>query len=457
VDDRAGAELQHAEQAVLGAMLQSEQAIERVTDILASRDFREARHGTVYIAIVTRWAAGQPVDGALLTAHLAQTGDLQRIGGAPYLLECIQAVPTVANATHYARIVADAATGRRVAEAAAQLDHAARITDPGARGERIQAIVDDLSRTARAARIAPEPADELDTFLAGDDPEYDWLIPGLVERGDRVILTGQEGHGKSTLLRQVAIQAACGLHPFGGDDFPPLSVLYVDLENGVRHTRRQLRTLRLAAGDRYKPTPGLHVECRPGGLNLLDPDDGQWLLGLAKAQRADILLTGPVYKMAAGDPTLEETAKPVSAWLDRLRTEVGCALLLEAHTPYGSGGGRRPERPYGASLWSRWPEFGVFLAPDGALRHWRGQRDERDWPAALQRGGAWPWTPVTRPDELRWAKIKELCLDAGDQLSERDLAKLLGVGNGTIHRDIQKHRAEWDALANLQDTEGGAP
>jgi ATPase subunit of ABC transporter with duplicated ATPase domains len=76
------------------------------------------------------------------------------------------------------------------------------------------------SRTQRAADIGLL---DLDAFLAEPDPEYDWLIPGLLERGDRVIVTGQEGKGKSTLLRQIGVQVAAGIHPFTLDDIVPTS------------------------------------------------------------------------------------------------------------------------------------------------------------------------------------------------------------------------------------------
>ena len=160
--------------------------------------------------------------------------------------------------------------------------------------------------------------------------------------------------------------------------------------------------------------------------------------------------------MAAGDPTEETSAKKVTEVLDRIRVETGAALLLEAHSPHATGGGKRPIRPYGASLWLRWPEFGLSLSGEGHLLHWRGPRDERDWPAALERGGEWPWTPVTNAAEIRWARIVELCTEAGDQLSGRDLAKIIGAGLGTIQRDIAKHPNEWAKLAAPPLTRGGS-
>lgn len=238
-----------------------------------------------------------------------------------------------------------------------------------------------------------DPAQELDAFLAEPDPDHDWLIPEVLERGDRLVLTGPEGGGKSTLLRQLGVQIAAGTHPFTLEKIDPVRVLLVDLENSTRQVRRSMRPLRLAAGDRYQ-VGYLHVKVEPAGIDLFGhAADRDWLADRVQETAAEVLILGPLYKLAAGDPTLEEVARTVAATLDHLRADHGLAVILEAHTPHAANGNRRPTRPYGASLWLRWPEFGKHLDPGGRLSDWRGPRDERTWPRSLKRGGEWPWTP----------------------------------------------------------------
>jgi hypothetical protein len=159
-----------------------------------------------------------------------------------------------------------------------------------------------------------------------------------------------------------------------------------------------------------------------------------------------VLCIGPLYKMASGNPLAEEVARPVSRVLDELRVDHNLAIILEGHTPYSAGGGaKRPERPYGASLWSRWPEFGLHLGGDGALRHWHERREERAWPSALRRGGEWPWTVETDHRAINFARILETVTTAGKRVSIRELALATGIPKSTVERAIDANRDQWDA------------
>lgn len=300
-----------------------------------------------------------------------------------------------------------------------------------------------------------EVIDSLD-FLASPDPEYDWLIPGLIERGERVILTAPEGGGKSTLLRQFGVMAACGMHPFGGDDFDPLVVVIVDLENGERHLRRKLRALVECSGDRLARGQ-LWLAHVPEGIDLTAVGDATWLEGQLASVEPDLVVIGPIYKMSEADPIEEVPSKAVAKVLDVVRHRFGCALLIEAHSPHESGGGKRPQRPYGWSGWKRWPEYGLYLAADGSLGRWRGDRDiDRAWPPGFRRGETheWPFMPFVGRD-VTYAKVLDVVRAAGKVPSVREIAAAADIPKSTVDRMIRNNKAHWEAFCEL--VEKGEP
>jgi replicative DNA helicase len=172
---------------------------------------------------------------------------------------------------------------------------------------------------------------------------------------------------------QVAVCAAAGINPFTLEDIEPIRVLILDLENSEPQLRRALRPLAIQAGDQLDPK-NLLIEVRLEGLNLLSTADRAYLDRLVANHRPDLLITGPIYKMADGDPTEEKSAKPIASTIDLLRARYGCAVWIEAHSAKPrEGQKRRPIEPYGASLWLRWPEFAMWRRQRVfRSRLWRG-------------------------------------------------------------------------------------
>lgn len=252
-----------------------------------------------------------------------------------------------------------------------------------------------------------ELAPDLWEFISTPDPDYDWLVPGLLERRDRVLVTGGEGFGKSTTLRQMAVTMAAGIDPFShGKHIDPLRVLVIDCENSEAQSRRKYRpmaALTVKAGRRVADG-NLRLIHRPEGIDLVHGDDAEWLMERVAAHKPDVLFLGPFYRLHTSNINDEIPARRTVAVLDAVRNTAGCALITEAHAGHGVAGQTRSLRPAGSSLLLRWPEFGIGLMPVGTrqlggrpidmqLTHWRGARDDRQWPQFITYGDVndWPW------------------------------------------------------------------
>lgn len=231
------------------------------------------------------------------------------------------------------------------------------------------------------------------------EDSYDWLIPNLLERQERVIVVAAEGVGKSYLARQVALMCAAGIHPFKRDKMPPIRTLFIDLENPERIIRRTARKIynRIETVGKAKEMQA-HLVVKPDGLNLLKPEDRNRLTGWIEETQPELLVLGPLYKafLDPGGRTSESVTTEIARFLDYIRSEYGCALWLEHHAPLGSGTSREM-RPFGSAVWSRWSEFGIAIIPDPTdpsvleVKHYRGMRDEREWPLRMRRGNEDEW------------------------------------------------------------------
>ena len=259
----------------------------------------------------------------------------------------------------------------------------------------------------------------------------------------------------STFLRQLAVQSAAGIHPVTGVTMTPVKVLLLDLENSRRQTRRKIRPLRAAAGHHLDPS-NLVIHVRIQGINLNDPVDVAWLDQLVTKHAPDLLITGPIYKMADGDPNDERESKPVVYALDALRAKHDLTIVLEAHTKKAetADGKKRAKDPVGWSGWRRWPEFGLHLAEDGTLTHWRGARDERTWPHQLNRGGPWPFMPEITIKDRHLSLIKECIQQHGRIPSEREMSNMTNIPRTTLQRLLKEHAAELNTIQYWAQTEG---
>ncbi|MCR1785480.1 replicative DNA helicase [Nocardioides carbamazepini] len=110
-----------AEQSVLGAMMISKDAIADVVEVLRGPDYYRPAHEEIHEAILDLYSRGEPADMVTVAGELQRRGQLQKIGGAPYLHTLAANVPIAANAGFYAEIVYEKAILRRLVNAGTKI------------------------------------------------------------------------------------------------------------------------------------------------------------------------------------------------------------------------------------------------------------------------------------------------------------------------------------------------
>lgn len=96
-----------AEQALLGAILANNHALEKVSEFLKPFHFASPVHSAIYQAILTLHSRGHSADPVTLKGYLANDGTLDAVGGVKYLMDLAATAVTIINAEDYAKLVFD--------------------------------------------------------------------------------------------------------------------------------------------------------------------------------------------------------------------------------------------------------------------------------------------------------------------------------------------------------------
>jgi len=386
----------NAEQAVLGAILRSNSVYREAAKHITGADFQNPHLGAVFDGLGHSIAKGDNVEAITIEALFPAWGVRGLTPADPWLW--LDAAPHPFVAAQAAQIIRAGSLRRRGGEVMSRALEDLKDTGNNP-AEVIEKVQRDLVSDTRNDLGSVTLADVLQT-----PDEQDWIIDGLLEAKDRLILTGHEGLGKTTLVRQLLILPAAGIHPFTFLPIEPVTALVVDAENTAKQWMRATRwmvkqAVRTTGQD---PSHRIHMALS-GRLNLLDPTTLGDIHRLIDQHKPGMVFIGPLYRLALQMNTDEQVA-PVIAALDSIRDR-GVALIIEAHAGHAIGvNGIRDVRPRGSSALLGWPEFGYGIRKDttegaGANRFdlvaWRGARETRQWPSVLRRGnwelGDWPW------------------------------------------------------------------
>ncbi|HET7486850.1 MAG TPA: replicative DNA helicase [Acidimicrobiales bacterium] len=216
-----------AEQALLGAMLLSRDAITAAAEQLRPDDFYRPAHGHIFDAMIHLETRGEPVDPVTVVDELRRT-DLLAAAGGPEVagdLVSLQAnTPAISNAPRYARIVADLAVLRRLVGAGAEVAEIGYTPTDDVAGavDAAEALVFGLGASRRSreelrtlGETLAEWYERMDARsssgeLAGVPTGWqslDRMLLGL-HRGQLITVAGRPGMGKSAVAAWLSVGVA---------------------------------------------------------------------------------------------------------------------------------------------------------------------------------------------------------------------------------------------------------
>jgi replicative DNA helicase len=218
--DRTPPQSVEAERAVLGAMLLNPDAIQTAIEVLGELPdpFFVEQHQHLYRAVINLYREGSPVDMVTLTTHMLEERTLDKCGGAAYIADVTDAVPTSSNCEYYAGIVREMWRRRSLITACTQA--AGDLYRPDSETDDVLAGLESAtflaaqnkgqSKPVVASELIPATNATLNSILDGGQ------LPGIrtgiksldnilrpLSPGDYVIVAARPSVGKSTFASNI--------------------------------------------------------------------------------------------------------------------------------------------------------------------------------------------------------------------------------------------------------------
>lgn len=103
-----------AEQSVLGSVFISPDSLIFLADELVPDDFYKPANKIVFKTMLSLLEKGEPIDATTMVSALTNQVDISKIGGITYIVELVNSTPTSKNVEHYAKLVKEKATLRKM-------------------------------------------------------------------------------------------------------------------------------------------------------------------------------------------------------------------------------------------------------------------------------------------------------------------------------------------------------
>ncbi len=209
-----------AEQAVLGAVFLSPDALADAMEFVEAKDFYRRAHQLLFQAMIDLNDDGEAIDVLTVNNRLEMNNQLDDVGGVAYIAELASSVPTAANVGYYAKLVAEKAVLRRVIAAATNIITQAKeqdepVSDLLESAERqIMEVAENRTQSGfkEISKVLTDSLDEIDklsqqdediTGLATGYKDFDHMTAGL-QPDNLIILAARPAVGKTAFALNIA-------------------------------------------------------------------------------------------------------------------------------------------------------------------------------------------------------------------------------------------------------------
>ena len=213
-----------AEQSVLGAVFIAPDTIISLADELIPDDFYKPANKIVFKTMLSLFKKGEPIDATTMVSALTDQGQIKEIGGINYVVELVNSTPTSKNVEHYAKLVKEKSTLRRViADLSDSLSSAYQgdvsISDIISKTEKSLLDISNQNTGTEFRNVADildthmqivETRSQTDGFVTGLSTGFvglDKITTGLHE-GNLIILAARPAMGKTALALNIAKHVA---------------------------------------------------------------------------------------------------------------------------------------------------------------------------------------------------------------------------------------------------------
>ncbi|MEG1500577.1 MAG: replicative DNA helicase, partial [Clostridiales bacterium] len=212
-----------AEQALLGACLLDQEALNNALEYIRAEDFYREDHRLIFACMEKLTAEGAPCDLITVVDALQLSNNLNGAGDIAYIASLANSLPATSSAVYYAKIIAEKSMLRSLITVGKQINEESyfAFNDADAVLENAEKSIFDISERKikksfhHIGPIAVEVMEQIGKIKASDGitgiptfRDLDNLLTGL-KKSDLIILAARPGMGKTSMALNIAQNAAC--------------------------------------------------------------------------------------------------------------------------------------------------------------------------------------------------------------------------------------------------------